>query len=55
MIFGLVSLIATLVLILALNWRRFQEMGSGNVVRLSLIWAAIITGMVLALRLLGFD
>lgn len=53
MTFGLVSLIATLVLILALNWSRFQEMGSGNIIRLSLIWAAIMAGMVLALRLLG--
>jgi hypothetical protein len=54
MIFGLVSVIATLVLILALNWGRFQAMGTGNVIRLAFIWAAIITGMVLALRLLGF-
>jgi len=54
MIFGLVSVIATLVLILALNWSRFQEMGSGNVIRMVLIWGAIIAGMVLALRLLGF-
>jgi len=53
MIFGLVSLIATLVLVLALNWNRFTEMGAGNVVRLALIWGAIIAGMALLLRLLG--
>ncbi len=53
MIFGLVSLVAALVLIIALNWSRFQEMGSGQVLRLALIWAAIITAMVLVLRLFG--
>lgn len=53
MIFGLVSVLAALVLIIALNWGRFQEMGGARVLRLALIWAAIITAMVLALKLFG--
>lgn len=54
MTFALVSLLASLGLILAFNWNRFAELGLGNVVRMLLIWGAIITGLVLALRLLGF-
>jgi hypothetical protein len=54
MTFALVSLLATLALILALNWGRFQEIGFGNVIRMLLIWGAIITGLVLVLQLLGY-
>jgi hypothetical protein len=54
MTFALVSLLATLTLILALNWNGFARMGWGNVVRMLLIWGAIITALVLVLRLFGF-
>lgn len=53
MTFGLVALLASLTLILVLNWERFQQMGAGRVIRLLLIWGAIITGLVLLVRLLG--
>jgi hypothetical protein len=54
MTFGLVSLLLSLILVLALNWSRFAAMGAGNVVRMVLIWGAIIAGLVLLLRLLGY-
>lgn len=54
MTLALISLLATLALLLALNWARFAEMGWGKVVRMLLIWGVIITAMVLALRLFGF-
>jgi hypothetical protein len=53
MTLALVSLLATLGLLLALNWNRFAEMGWGNVARMLLIWGVIITALVLLLRLLG--
>ena len=43
MTFALVSLLATLSLVLALNWNRFAALGWGNVARMLLIWGAIIT------------
>lgn len=54
MTFALVSLLATLALILALNWRRFREMETGAIVRIALIWAVIIVALFLIVRLLGF-
>lgn len=53
MIFAIVSVAAALLLIIALNWDRFQALGRGHLIRLALIWAVIIIAMVLALRLLG--
>jgi hypothetical protein len=54
MTFALISTLATLSLLLALNWNNFQRMGWGNVARMLLIWGVIITGLALALRLFGF-
>lgn len=54
MTFALVSLLATLALLLALNWRSFERLGWGNMARMLLIWGVIITGLVLVLRLFGF-
>ncbi|MGL6044323.1 MAG: hypothetical protein ACRC1J_10395 [Sandaracinobacteroides sp.] len=54
MTFALVSVLASLCLVLALNWKRFEAIGWGNVIRMILIWGAIITGLVLVMRLLGY-
>lgn len=43
-----------LVLLLALNWNRLRAMPAGSVVRLALIWAVIITGLVLVAKLFGY-
>ncbi len=52
--FGIVAVLASLVLLLVLNWGRFQEMGSARVLRLAIIWAVILTAGVLVLKLLGY-
>lgn len=54
MTFVIISVLASLFLLLALNWQRFQAMGWPRVTRMLLIWAAIILGLGVALRLLGF-
>ena len=54
MTFAFISVAATLLLLLALNWQRFRAMGAQTVTRMLLVWAAIILGLGLALRLLGF-
>lgn len=54
MTMALISVLATLALVLALNWSRFREMGSGTVIRMALIWAVIIVALFLLVRLLGF-
>jgi hypothetical protein len=54
MTFAIISVLASLGLVLALNWQRFQAMGWGWVVRMLLIWLAIIVGLGALLRLLGF-
>jgi hypothetical protein len=54
MTFALVSLVATLALILALNWGMFERVGWGRTLRMLLIWGVILAGGVLLLRLLGF-
>lgn len=42
-----------LLLVVSLNWRRFDSMGWGSVLRLLLIWTAIFAGGALFLRLAG--
>jgi hypothetical protein len=54
MTFAIISVLASLGLILALNWQRVQEMGWNRVGRMVLIWLAIIVGMGVVLRLLGY-
>ncbi|WP_199553723.1 hypothetical protein [Sandaracinobacteroides hominis] len=54
MTFALVSVLASLALILALNWNRFQQMGSGQILRMVLIWGVVIAALFLILRLFGF-
>lgn len=53
MSFGFIYALLALVLILALNWQRFQAMGWPNAIRMLLIWGAVIAGLVLVIRLLG--
>jgi hypothetical protein len=52
--FAFISVAASLLLLLALNWQRFRAMGGQSVTRMLLIWVAIILGLGLGLRLLGF-
>jgi hypothetical protein len=54
MTFAIISVLASLGLILALNWERFRSMGWERVGRMVLIWLAIIVGLGVALRLLGY-
>lgn len=54
MTMALISVLATLALVLALNWNRFQALGSGAILRMALIWAVIFVALFLAVRLLGF-
>jgi hypothetical protein len=54
MTFAFISVLASLALILALNWQRFRAMGWDRVLRMMLIWLAIIVGLGVALRLLGY-
>ena len=54
MTMALISVLATLAIVLALNWQRFQAMGSGAVLRMVLIWAVVFVALFLAVRLLGF-
>lgn len=53
--FAVVSVVATLVVVLALNWRRLSVIGAAGLIRLALIWAAIILGLMLVVQLFGFD
>jgi hypothetical protein len=54
MTFAVLSVLATLIMVLALNRERFRAMGSQTVAKMLLIWAAIIIGLGVTLRLLGF-
>jgi hypothetical protein len=54
MTFAVISVLASLALLLALNWNRFKEMGGQAVGRMLLIWLAIIVGLGLLLRFAGF-
>jgi hypothetical protein len=54
MSFAIFSLLATLALILALNWRRLNALGAMNVTRMLGIWAAVILALVLILNYLGY-
>ncbi|MCG2840055.1 hypothetical protein L6Q21_03530 [Sandaracinobacter sp. RS1-74] len=54
MTMALISVLASLALVLALNWNRFQAMGSGTLLRMALIWAVILVALFLVVRLLGF-
>jgi hypothetical protein len=54
MSFAIISVLASLGLILALNMDRFRELGWARVGRMILIWLAIIISFGVGLRLLGF-
>lgn len=51
---AIVSVIAVIgALILATSSSQFRNLGTGRMIRLALIWAAIIAGLVLAIQLSG--
>jgi hypothetical protein len=54
MSFAVISVLASLALILVLNRDRFREMGWTRVARMLLIWFAIIAGLGAVLRLFGY-
>ena len=54
MSFALVSVITSLALILALNWQRLNALGAPTVTRWLAIWTAIIGGVFLLVRWLGY-
>jgi hypothetical protein len=54
MILAFLSVLATLVVLLALNWDRMRALGWERVTRMLLIWFAIIAGLGILLRLLGY-
>lgn len=50
----IVSLVAVIgALILATSNARFRNLGAGRMIRLALIWIAIIVGLVLVIQLTG--
>ncbi|MFN7397862.1 MAG: hypothetical protein ACK5SX_02070, partial [Sandaracinobacter sp.] len=51
--FAIISVLASLGLILALNWEHFRAMGWDRVARMLLIWLGIIVGLGVLLRLFG--
>lgn len=53
MTFAIISVLASLGLILALNWEHFRAMGWDRVARMLLIWLGIIVGLGVLLRLFG--
>lgn len=51
----IVSIIAVLgALILATNSSQFRNLGIGRMIRLALIWTAIIVGLVIVIQFTGF-
>jgi hypothetical protein len=54
MSFAVISVLATLALVLALNWSRLREMGWERAGRMLLIWLGIFAGLGVVLRLLGY-
>lgn len=55
MSFLAVALLATLAVVVALNWRELLAGGALKAVRLGLIWAVIIVALVLLVTWLGLD
>ncbi len=53
MTMAIVSVLATLLVVLALSWNRFATMERGAILQLALIWAAIIAGLTLLVRALN--
>ncbi len=54
MILGFITVFASLVLLLVLNWQSLRAMGWERVTRMLLIWLGIIAGLGVILRLLGY-
>lgn len=54
MTFAFVSVLASLILLVALNWQRLNALGPARVAQMLGIWTAIIIGLVLLVKFLGF-
>lgn len=53
MSFGIISVLATLVVVVALSWRQLAVLGAAGIIRLALIWGVIIAALLLLVRMLG--
>lgn len=51
---GALLLLTTLLVIVALNWRTFEGMERGQLLRWAMIWIAIMIGGTVLLRVLGY-
>jgi hypothetical protein len=54
MMFAIVGVLASLALILALNWERFNSLGSETVTKMLVTWTGIIVALVLVAKLFGY-
>lgn len=53
-LFGLVGILATLIVVLTLNWNRFRAMDPAALVRMVVIWTVVIAALFVLLRILGY-
>lgn len=53
MSFAFISVLAALIVLIALNWQRLNALGPARVARMLGIWTAIIVCLVLLVRFLG--
>lgn len=51
--FGLIGILATLIVVLTLNWNRFRAMDPAALVRMVIIWTVVIATLFVLLRVLG--
>jgi hypothetical protein len=54
MMLGFIGVLASLCLVVALNWDRFNALGAPAVTRMLVAWTGIILALVLIVKLLGY-
>lgn len=54
MMLAIVTVLGSLLLVLALNWRQLNALGSTRVAQMLGLWALILLGLFLLLRFLGY-
>ncbi len=55
MSFAIVSVLATLVVVVALSWRQLAGLGAMGAIRMALIWGVIILALLLLVQLLDLE
>lgn len=53
MTLAIISVAASLALVLVLNWKRFNALGATAVTRMLFAWTAVILGLAVLVRFLG--